>query len=179
MHSREGLSTAHVKHILRSVLRNTLQLHTLCGVSLPNYRSPGSASFMTTSCLQTTGTAWCLGLNRFSTGGAGSRSKCSGSMQLPARGDLTLVMLGWEEHGRSQRLSEENGGSSSGAGQRSLERELIDYQHDHRLRPPAGIIARLGSRFLSHTTRSQRKEMEVREHPHLREKGSLVPEGLW
>ena len=104
MHSREGLSTAHVKHILRSVLRNTLQLHTLCGVSLPNYRSPGSASFITTSCLQTTGTAWCLGLNRFSTGGAGSRSKCSGSMQLPARGDLTIVMLGWEEHGRSQRL---------------------------------------------------------------------------
>jgi len=27
-------------------------------------------------------------------------------------------------------------------------------QHDHRLRPPAGVVALLGSRFLSHTTRS-------------------------
>ena len=27
-------------------------------------------------------------------------------------------------------------------------------KHDHRLRPPAGVVVLLGSRFLSHTTRS-------------------------
>ena len=34
-----------------------------------------------------------------------------------------------------------------------LDAEVQD-QHDHRLRPPAGVVVLLGSRFLSHTTRS-------------------------
>ena len=46
-----------------------------------------------------------------------------------------------------------------------LIKSRLQDQHDHRLRPPAGVVVPRGSRSLSHTTRSQRREMEVRALP--------------
>ena len=44
----------------------------------------------------------------------------------------------------------------------------------HRRRPPAGVAVQLGPRFLTHTTRSYRKETEVRTTPYPGERAGPI-----